>query len=375
MLYFKFLNRVIHLQIMIYHIYWGTSGNSGLYLDEIYQVLNKHKYTQKAFVNYYYPFEYGEKLFFKRGDVGMSKYNGVMRNLFQLQEILCGYIKILLMSNRDTPVLINYSHVGQSYCFIIWFLLLLKKFSGAKLMVTCHDVKPHTERIGEMENRKKIFDCADYLLVHTNNSIKELREVFNIDVAKILKHPFPIMDLSKLTVDRTPIVKETDFLFIGHLRKDKGIEFLLDAWKDFYVINKNATLRVCGRKLAETQFDETELSNYNVEFNLRFIKDEEYCYYVRSARYVLLPYLQGTNSGIISTVLSLGTDVITSDLPMFREIPLVTQDNMFVSGDKESLVIKLQEKWQQKNANKSNLLKEYRRNFERDVIKVYRSLM
>ena len=22
---------------MIYHIYWGTSGNSGLYLDEIYE--------------------------------------------------------------------------------------------------------------------------------------------------------------------------------------------------------------------------------------------------------------------------------------------------------------------------------------------------
>ena len=49
---------------MIYHIYWGTSGNSGLYLDEIYQILKKGGYNQKIYVNYYYPFGYGEKIFF-----------------------------------------------------------------------------------------------------------------------------------------------------------------------------------------------------------------------------------------------------------------------------------------------------------------------
>lgn len=64
---------------MIYHIYWGTSGNSGLYLDEIYQILKKGGYNQKIYVNYYYPFGYGEKIFFKRGDVAMSRYKGITR--------------------------------------------------------------------------------------------------------------------------------------------------------------------------------------------------------------------------------------------------------------------------------------------------------
>ena len=50
---------------MIYHIYWGTSGNSGLYLDEIYQILKKGGYNQKIYVNYCYPFGYGERIFFK----------------------------------------------------------------------------------------------------------------------------------------------------------------------------------------------------------------------------------------------------------------------------------------------------------------------
>ena len=159
---------------MIYHIYWGTSGNSGLYLDEIYQILKKGGYNQKIYVNYYYPFGYGEKIFFKRGDVAMSRYKGITRKLFQLQEILCGYVRILFASMKDKPTVINYSHVGQSYFFIVCFLRLLKKVSGAKLMITCHDVNPHSEGKGEMTNRYKIFHLADYLLVHTEKSILEL---------------------------------------------------------------------------------------------------------------------------------------------------------------------------------------------------------
>ena len=357
---------------MIYHIYWGTSGNSGLYIDEIYQVLKRHGFSQKVFVNYYYPFDYGEKIFFKRGDIANSKHKGILRKLFQLQEVLFGYIKILIIACKDKPTLVNYSHVGQSYFYIVWFLRLIKKIAGIKLMVTCHDVTPHSERRGEMHNRKKIFDVADYLLVHTDNSIKELRELFGIKISKIVKHPFPIMNLSKLSAINTPIAKDTDFLFIGHLRKDKGIEFLLDAWKDFYKMNKRATLKVCGRKLSDIDFDENDLSKYNIEFKLHYINDEEYYRYVKSARYVILPYIQGTNSGIISTVLSLGTDVITSDIPMFKENPMVLESNIFISNDKQSLLNTLQACWCQNHTDVSNLLNAYRKLFDEEVVAVYK---
>lgn len=360
---------------MIYHIYWGTSGNSGLYLDEIYQVLKNAGFAQKAFVNYYYPFDYGEKIFFKRGDVAMSRYKGKIRKLFQLQETLFGYAKILIYSIQDKPMVINYSHVGQSFFFIIWFLKLIKRASRAKLMITCHDVQPHSVSSKEMKNRSTIFHLADYLLVHNNNSEKELLENFGVSAIRIVKHPFPIMDLSKLTKEKLNIKKDTDFLFIGHLRKDKGIEFLLDAWKDFYSINKNATLKVCGQKLKGTEFDEKELSKYNIEFNLSFIADDEYYRYVKSTRYVVLPYLQGTNSGIISTVLSLGTDVLTSDIPMFKENPLVSKQNMFICGNKKSLIDKLQEVANRDNTIPSTLLNKYRISFADSVVEVYKGII
>lgn len=360
---------------MIYHVYWGTSGNSGLYLDEIYQTLRESGHVQRVFVNYYYPFDYGDKVFLKFGDVSNSRFKGVARKIIQLFEILNGYTKILLCALKEKPDIVNYNHVGQSYVFIYWFLLLLKRVSGCKLMITCHDVNPHCLISGEMKNRRRIFRTADYLLVHNRNSIKELTEIFGIDKNRIVRHLFPIMDLSKLINDDDPVIKDTDFLFIGHLRRDKGAEFLLEAWKDFYALNKEATLKICGRKLQDSNFDENELSRYNVEFILRYINDDEYYHFVKSARYVILPYFQGTNSGIISTVLSLGTSVITSDIPMFKENPLVPDINMFVSEDKDSLVNKLQEMWLAKDDSLHIDMNKYKNDFSSGVNQVYDQIL
>ncbi|WP_276878937.1 glycosyltransferase [Bacteroides heparinolyticus] len=360
---------------MIYHIYWGTSGNSGLYLHEIYQTLKAHGFKQRAFVNYYYPFDYGDKLFFKRGDIAYGVTQGKLRKVVQLFEVLKAYMVILCCSIKDRPQLINYSHVGQSYFFILIYLRILKAISGAKLIVTCHDVAPHSGGTSEIKFRRKIFHVADYLLVHTNDSARELVEMFGIDKRRIVNHLFPIMDLSILSGSEcnNPF-NQTDFLFIGHLRKDKGIELLLDAWYDFHKICPEAKLRVCGRKQFNVSFNQRELEKCNVEFNLHFISDEDYFNHVSSARYVVLPYIWGTNSGIISTVLSLGTNVITSDIPMFSENLLVGKDDKFKAGNKEALINILQMKYLKRDNTTMNKLSLYKSEFNKSVIAVYKEL-
>ena len=276
---------------------------------------------------------------------------------------------------KDKPELIHYSHVGQSYFFIVWFLKVLKKISGAKLMITCHDVNPHSDSRGEMDNRKRIFHTADYLLVHTEKSIEELHDIFGIDKSKVHIHPFPIMDLSKLTEDAPNPYQPTDFLFIGHMRKDKGIEFLLESWPEFHKVCPEAKLRICGRHLPDIHFDQALLEKCNVEFNLRYISDEDYYHYVKSARYVILPYLQGTNSGIISTVLSLGTDVITSDLPMFTQNPLVSADNVFKTADAKSLVEVLLDRYHKNTNLATERLYTYKSKFSEEVVDTYNRLL
>lgn len=361
---------------MIYHIYWGTSGNSGLYIDEIYQCLKSAEYDQRIFVSYYYPFDYGEKIFFRHSDMAHCKMKGTRRKLLQLYEIIIAIVKILMTAKKEKPAIVNYSLISGSYGFVIWFLKLLKKLSGCKLVITCHDVCPwgtHEVNSSEMINRQKIFDIADFLLAHNESSIADLQRVFHINRKKIVKHLFPIMDLTKLRAIE-PVEKQCDFLFIGHLRRDKGVDFLIDSWPKFHQQNDKATLWLCGRPQGQN-FDVELLKAQNVTCNLGYISEEDYCRYIQSARYVVLPYLMGTNSGIISTVLSLGANVISSDIPMFQDNPLVSKDNMFKAGDQASFIELLQVKFETQEDKDTDLaLKKYRYQFGKEVIDAYNTI-
>lgn len=359
---------------MIYHIYWGTSGNAGLYLDEIYQCLKTNGFEQRVFVNYYYPFSYGDKVFFKYSDIANGSLVGTQRKIVQLLEALKGYTLVLYNVCKYKPSVVNYSHAGKSFFFVYWFIKILKLFSDAKVVITCHDVMPLDPMPQEMRYRRKIFNLADFLLVHNSNSITVLEDKFNIDKKKIIKHLFPVMDLSKLTSKKNERVKDIDFLFIGNVSKGKGIELLLSAWREFYSKNKTAKLFVCGRKLPGVNLSENELNKCNVVYDLNFISDSKYFDYVSRARFVLLPYIQGTNSGIISTVLSLGASVITSDLPMFVENPLVASDCIFKANNKEALVEILLKKTTENNSDTTSL-DSYRKRFDMEVVHVYNQLL
>lgn len=115
---------------MIYHIYWGTAGNSGLYIDEIYQTLEKAGFNQKVFVSYYYPFNYGEKIFFKRTEMEHCHYRGLLRKLIQALELVYSLIVIWKNAKRDKPQIINYSYVSKGNSLILLFLRQLKGVKG-----------------------------------------------------------------------------------------------------------------------------------------------------------------------------------------------------------------------------------------------------
>lgn len=365
---------------MVYHIYWGTAGNAGLYLDEIYQVLHKAGYRQKAFVNYYYPFDYGEKVFYKLTELGhckIKRFRGPIRYL----ELLWAILRILINTIVDRPKVINYSIIG-SFDIVSYYLKFCQKILGCKIVLTCHDVIPFASASQametEMNNRRKVLAIADYLLVHNEYSKSQLVDCFGVDSKKIVMHPFPVMDLSKLIKDMDCCTTKTDFLFIGHLRREKGVDVLLNAWELVHMEYPQATLRVAGNL---PSIENLSLSQYegrsDVEFILKFLSDKEYCSLIKSTRYVVLPYKNGTNSGVVSTVLSLDSEVIASDIPMFEQNPLLNQSMLFKSEDVMSLAETMISVYV--SSNERNDAKErvshYRDSFSKEVIKVYNSIL
>lgn len=368
---------------MIYHIYWGTAGNAGLYLDEIYQSLRKAGYEQKVFVSYYYPFNYGEKIFFKRTEMEHCKYKGLLRKVVMAFEFLNSLFFIFIATFKDKPQIINYSYVSSGNALLLFFLKSIKRLSGARLIITCHDVVPTINGEAaynkELNIKQHIYSLGDYFLIHNKSSRDELMKLFHVNSSLILWHPFPLMDLSKMDKSTSMGEIKYDFLFIGHMRQEKGISLLVDAWIGFHARYPSSTLCIAGNPNYYEQFlrdRKKACEENNITLKLGFINDEDYIKLVKSARCVVFPYTAGTNSGVISTVVSLNRDVITSNLGMFTTNPFVPKENVFTAGDVDSLVRKMGEYMEGLLVSDSKeRVVRYKAEFERRVVDVYNVVM
>ncbi|MCM1141892.1 MAG: glycosyltransferase, partial [Muribaculum sp.] len=325
----------------------------------------------------YYPFKYGKKFFYRFTDLSSGNKISIFRPYIRFFELIFGLTKTFISIVRQKPRIINYSLI-QTFLPEIIFLKAIRRFTKAKLIITCHDVIPFSNKYITHEQcvrmRKTAFDLADYLLIHNSNSALDLQNYYDINQNKIIYHSFPLMDISKLYPCEFNNEYKSDFLFIGHMREEKGIFLLIDAWKKFQKNNKEAKLIIAGSN--PNNYDFSELKNCNVTLKIGFLSDIDYCQLIRSTKYVILPYLRGTNSGVVSTVLGLGKIPICSDIPMFKNNPLISERLLFHNESVDSLVEKMNEMVNEGiNLNIDSIITDYKNNFENEVIKTYNKIL
>lgn len=330
-------------------------------------------------MNYYYPFPYGKKIFFRYTENGFTKLKGGSRLFIRYIELVYSLLRVLFFVWRKRPRLVNFSLISTLWP-VVFFLRCVRSIKDVKLVMTCHDAMPF-QSIVKMEssiNRMRyMFSLSDYVLAHTPSSVDILVSYWGIKEEVIVNHLFPLLDLTSMPgFQSNPVRKTIDFLFIGFIRKEKGVDLLLDAWKIVNQTIPNANLVVAGALPVWYNLDFSDCSDLNVRFEIGFVDDNRYVELVKSAKYVVLPYTKGTNSGVVSTVLSLGTNVITSDITMFRENSLLNKELMFKSGDPLSLANILIESYNQKDCNFSQgEINNYRDSFEDSVNMVYNKIL
>lgn len=359
-------------KIDILHIYAGTSGSAGLYINEVYTSLSEN-FSQELIVNYYYSFPEGKKVFYKFSELSAPyKFKWNKTRLFIRFLELCvalTYSVNYLIVNKVK--LLNYnltSDLFVEYCF----LRLIKLITKTKILITCHDVIPFGISSIELfekkqKKKKRFFLLADYLIVHNENSKTDLKKYYKIE-ANILEHPFPLMDLKKLfkeIPDPGSLTIKNHFLvgMFGHFRKEKGLDLLLQAWKSFYEESKNVELLLAGNFPPKYLKTIEELKIKGVKIIPRFIDDKSYYNYIASCDLVVLPYTRGTNTGIPSSIISLNTLVLTSDIPMFKNNKLLCSKQLFEANNPIDLEKKLDFFYTLSPKEKKVLVKENMENF------------
>jgi glycosyltransferase involved in cell wall biosynthesis len=225
------------------------------------------------------------------------------------------------------------------------YLLPRRRATGGDrppLVLTAHDVLPREPRRGQLDAQRRLYECCDAVVVHSEHGRRRLTGELAIDPA--LVHVVPHGAFEHLVPEAEPPsapLPQTDrpvVLCFGLMRPYKGIDLLLQAWAGV----DDADLWIAGMP----RMDISPLlaaAPPNVRFVPRFITDGELPAYFRRADLVVLPYRQIDQSGVLFTALAFGKPLLLSDVGGFPEIAATGAARTFPAGDVSSLRESLRE--------------------------------
>jgi D-inositol-3-phosphate glycosyltransferase len=232
-----------------------------------------------------------------------------------------------------------YSHLrANKYDIIHWQLIYvyppLDAWLGKmlyrqnmRLIVTVHDIKPFSFiKCKQNYLFKKIFKSAARLIVHGDSNKEELEKRYPTkSIIKIVPHGGFNLFLSnpadKKASRRKLGLPENSriILFFGQIKKEKGLIYLIRATKTALSILPDIHLVIAGRPchmdLQEciNAIDSASFKN-RITLDLNHIEEDKMKAYFSASDVVALPYLSGTQSGVLLQAMTYGIPVIASDV-------------------------------------------------------------
>ena len=247
----------------------------------------------------------------------------VIKNFFINTLIVTRPIRFLNMIYKEKPDIV---HCSENHLWLSPFLPFLTKFP---IVTTIHDVNPHPggRKFDRIIGKKIHIKFSDCLIVHGEKAKKELK-------TDKTSYVIPHGDYSFFLNYKDDMIKEENaILFFGTILKYKGIEYLIRSMP--YVSDHFPDIKLIIAGSGDfTKYKNMIRNDKNYEVHNRFIPDEEVPNFFQRAKIIVLPYIEGTQSGIIPIAYAFKKPVVVTDV---GSIPEVVDDGVtgFIVPPKE----------------------------------------
>ncbi|MGG6283152.1 glycosyltransferase family 4 protein [Leptolyngbya sp. AN03gr2] len=201
--------------------------------------------------------------------------------------------------------------------------------------------------------RRKLASLVDRIIVLNQATLKDLAQEFHFDQSKAVMiahghyrdvYPPAICQLEARKKLNLPTHGRL-FLTLGLLRAYKGIETLLETWRENQSIFANCTLVIAGKAspayAEKLQHMIAELPN--VVLIPEFIEDDRIHLFFSAASIVVLPYKKILNSGSLILAMSYGVPVIAPGIGSISEYLGDANSLLFCPDEKQGLLKAMQQ--------------------------------
>jgi len=203
----------------------------------------------------------------------------------------------------------------------LWFFLLLPYLIRNKVINTIHDAVPH---LGEEKFRYRFMlrmglFFSNRFIVHGENIKKIVFDRYGIDRQIIDVVPHGNLNFYKEISDYEIKEKENNVLFFGRLWKYKGLKYLMKAAPIICEKIKNfkVVLAIHGESFENYKSYMHDESIYEV--HEKYIPLEEVSRLFKETSLVILPYVEASQSGVLSMAMSYGKPAVCTDVGSLSE--------------------------------------------------------
>lgn len=259
------------------------------------------------------------------------------------------YVRALLRCYKlvlnDDYEIIHFQIMEVPIIDLLFFVLL--RLRKRKIVYTPHDIVPFKCKVYPFPVYL-MYKLAHQLVVHNAMNKRVLVEYFGVEESRIsiIPHGNYNIVLGKkhskaAALKRLNLPSDRRILlFFGCIRKGKGLNVLLDAYRQVIERNDDVLLLIAGKRHRNFDLSTSFLDRYKkqVEFRHGFVPDEEVQYYYEAADLIILPYEEVFESGVLKYAFSCERPVLISDIEVFED-DMEDGSNSFVfrKGDPDSL--------------------------------------
>ncbi len=251
---------------------------------------------------------------------------------------------------EHVPDMISYRRAARAADVVHFQWLAVQRIDVRLLprrpvVLTAHDLLPREPRPGQEAGQRRLYDAVDAVVAHSDYGRRQLVERLGVEAEKVnvihhgaFEHlvrpgaPLP----AELAAVASPVV-----LFFGLLRPYKGLESLLEAWRQI----EGAELWIVGRPRMALE-PLRAAAPAGVRFVPRYISDHELPAYFQRAQIVVLPYSRTERldfSGVLATALAFGRPLVISDVGSFPEVAAAGAARLVPPDDPDVLGTTLRE--------------------------------
>lgn len=195
------------------------------------------------------------------------------------------------------------------YQFALYFL-------RKKMVLTVHDPFPHSfsETLIVRLRRKVAFSLTKNFIVLNKQQKESFIRCYHLENKNVIESQLSSYTLFRILGYGPKGLENTEYILaFGRICRYKGFDYLLPAMKKVHEKHPDCKLVIAGK--GDFHFDISEYSSLDyIDIRNRFIPDDEMVSLVKNALFMLCPYTDATQSGVIMSSYAFYRPVVATNV-------------------------------------------------------------